>query len=269
VLVIAVIASLALAGIAEAISVAAFLLAGIAALIFFAALIALVVQLVRRRSVRAWAITAGGSLVVTLVFFVLLGIYAPEGGVQGEATQAEKRPTEETVEEGQQQEEEQQQEQQQPAEQQQYQQQQEEEPTIPGLRPADVSGHLERRGFDCVGPESLEPDLRWTCTLQEGLNEQTVEIFGPDDSSVTSVEARALTSDANETPDVAHELFGHVATIPYEGAQPRKAQAWAQDHVGSTRNASLTVGGVKFKIHANRGPGPEFDELMEIFPAGG
>jgi hypothetical protein len=143
------------------------------------------------------------------------------------------------------------------------------EPTIPGLMPVDVYGNLERQGFDCVGPDSVGPDQLWTCTSREGTNEQMVEIWGPDAGSVRYVEAVVLTSDANMTPILAGELFPHVATIPYEGAQPLRAQAWAREHAGTASeagDASTTIGGAKFTIYAMP---TEFSQAMEIAPAGG
>ncbi len=62
----------------------------IAGLVFVAALVALVVQLVRRRPVRAWAIIAGVALVVGLVFGGLSSaIYGPETADQAGVNRAE------------------------------------------------------------------------------------------------------------------------------------------------------------------------------------
>jgi outer membrane biosynthesis protein TonB len=119
---------------------------------------------------------------------------------------------------------------------------------IPGLTPQDVYLNLEEKGFECSEPELMRPEdeVRWTCKRQEAKGEYVVEISSKDANSVRLLEAKVTSHDPARADALAGDFLGYVARVPYDGAQPKKAQAWVENNVGS--KASAKFGGVSYTL---------------------
>ena len=119
---------------------------------------------------------------------------------------------------------------------------------IPGLTPQDVYLNLEEKGFECSEPELMRPEdeVRWTCERQEAKGEYVVEISSKDANSVRLLEAKVTSHDPARADALAGDFLGYVARVPYDGAQPKEAQAWVENNVGS--KASAEFGGVSYTL---------------------
>ena len=239
------------------------------------ALIGWIVQRGRGGPERAWQIAVGGSLVALLIFAVLAAAVSgptptePSEQAQDDRTRQEEtttpepaKPEEETtavVPEVTTPE---------PAagdEERQPELPPKPEPaTIPGLFPVDVYGNLENQGFTCEGPDPIGDDeVWWNCERQESMSDYTVEIWGPDASSVRLVEATVLSFDPSATNELAADFLGYVATVPYEGSNPEEAKLWVEDNADATRRVSTEISGVSYTLY-----GTEGSRILEIKPPG-
>jgi hypothetical protein len=135
--------------------------------------------------------------------------------------------------------------------------------TIPSLYPVDVYGNLKDRGFGCEGPAQVGGESVWHCTSSDTRAKYTVEILGPDASSVRLVEATVLSFDPSTTNETASDFLGYVATVPYEGSNPEQAKLWVQDNVDTTRPLSTKIGGVQYVLS-----GSGDARILEIHPPG-
>ena len=134
---------------------------------------------------------------------------------------------------------------------------------IPGLVPVEVYGNLKARGFGCEGPARVGGESVRRCTGSDTRAEYTVEIWGPDASSVRLVEATVLSFDPSTTNETAADFLGHLATVPYEGSNPEEAKLWVQDNVDTTRPLTTKIGGAEYVLS-----GSGDARILEIHPPG-
>lgn len=134
---------------------------------------------------------------------------------------------------------------------------------LPGLRPADVTVNLEdRRGMDCASAEQNGNYYVWVCERAEGDISIHVEIYAKTLATVDYITAHVLQL-GEPSDDLAEELLGFIATMPYDGAEPDAARAWVEETlptiraVGDVRDA--TFGGVDY--HLMGGPSARILEM--------
>jgi hypothetical protein len=117
---------------------------------------------------------------------------------------------------------------------------------IPGLRVKDVSQALAVQDFECEGPARVAGVPTWTCTKNLGGAVYVVKIAGSSATQVSKVRAVATINKGKVDP-LARTFVGYIATIPYRGSNPTKAQLWAQKHVAG---GTTKIGPVTFTISA-------------------
>jgi hypothetical protein len=160
----------------------------------------------------------------------------------------------------------------QPAQQQQpAQAQQGEVPTLPGLTAADVTINMENKGFECGGMQIGEKYTTWACesTLaplgdaqRHTVTDVVLQVTGDGPSEIYSVDTTVLVYDRAGNDELAGELLGYVATIPYEGSQPELARAWVENNVSQVDKGVVkrqTFGGVDYELY-----GPRTVRILEI-----
>jgi hypothetical protein len=120
---------------------------------------------------------------------------------------------------------------------------------IPGLMPVDVYLNFTNKGFEKEGPRSLSNDMVfWKVSRSLNDADLQVEIFGKSGSNVYKITAMSTNygSIQSKTPE---NFLGYIATLPYKGSNPDKAQNWLEKHINT--NASIIIGKVKFDTYAN------------------
>ncbi len=131
---------------------------------------------------------------------------------------------------------------------------------IPGLLPADVYLSLTKRGFSKEGP--IGSPSMWRLKRESDGVMMDVEIFSPDNTSrVSSVRAFCVSPDGVRVDEAGKMkwLFPFLATLPYEGAEPIKAQQWVIEHMQT--GGETVIGSVKFQI---LGTDSEFSRALRI-----
>ena len=132
---------------------------------------------------------------------------------------------------------------------------------IPGIAAVDVHGNFTNKGF--ILKKDLNTKLAsWMCVQETSEYYFDVTVYGKDASRITKIEATALNYTNKDTASVVRDFIGYVATIPYDGSQPVKARQWVFDNIN--KNASMTIGTVRFEIYAN--PDTPRARILEMIP---
>jgi len=119
---------------------------------------------------------------------------------------------------------------------------------IPGLAAVDIHGNFTNKGF--ILKKNLNLELAsWICTQETSESYYEVSVFGKGPTKITRIEATALNYTNKDTASVVKDFLGYVATISYTGSQPTKARQWVIDNIN--KNASMSIGSIRFKIYAN------------------
>ncbi|ADG70084.1 hypothetical protein Plim_4277 (plasmid) [Planctopirus limnophila DSM 3776] len=131
---------------------------------------------------------------------------------------------------------------------------------IPGLMPVDIYMNLTKQGFLKQGPVGSPP--MWRLTRESDGVKMDVEIFSPGSmSSVSSVRAFCFSPSGVRVDEAGKMqfLFPYLATLPYQGAEPIKAQEWVIEHMKT--GGETIIGSVKFEI---LGADNEFSRSLRI-----
>lgn len=118
---------------------------------------------------------------------------------------------------------------------------------LPGLLPGDVRANLEKRfGCTCTGAKetAIKGHYRWFCEKEEGIS---VEIIGYGILQVDLIDATVFTTDA----ETAGVVLGFIATMPYDGAEPKAAREWVLREIYKVRPGNpieATFGNVIFTL---------------------
>lgn len=120
---------------------------------------------------------------------------------------------------------------------------------IDGLAAVDVTSNLEDRGFDCSGPDQGQGIWLWTCTFTapDGSFEYAVDIMGSGTSHIHTVDATVFNYSVLPNADIARDVLGYIATLPYKDAQPATARSWVEAHLRS--GGETTIGSAKFALY--------------------
>lgn len=120
---------------------------------------------------------------------------------------------------------------------------------IPGIKPADIYLDLEQQGF--TTEKSMNPEFGnlWTSLKQyEGLDCR-VNTFSPNTQAVVSVSAYVTIDRFQKSPESAKFLILRLASLPYEGGNPKEAQQWVEKNFNN-HQATMIMGGVQFMMLA-------------------
>jgi hypothetical protein len=98
----------------------------------------------------------------------------------------------------------------------------------------------------CKGPTTSTARVSWYCTFDDATASYAATIAGTTSSRIYSVQATALVFTGNV--DVgAVDYLAYVATVPYKGANQRKAQAWVRANIGKP-HAITRIGVATFEL---------------------
>lgn len=136
---------------------------------------------------------------------------------------------------------------------------------IPGLASADVKLNLQKlwgMQFTYLGDESGERHEYGVVVDPDTGAELTCDLYGDLPTKVSSVQfavdgtSRIGTSrGANEIALVSAGYLGYCASLPYDGAEPAKAKAWASsacNHVRNGKPKSVVFGPVRMEMFGNQ-----------------
>jgi hypothetical protein len=121
------------------------------------------------------------------------------------------------------------------------------EAQIPGIVPADIYLPLEERGFKAKKIHSKELGFTVVSTATFQSAEHNVTTSGKNTSSVKSISLTTMVQPGKDVAPIALQIFGYIATLPYEGSDPKAAKKWVEENI-SNEGASTVIGGVKFEV---------------------
>jgi hypothetical protein len=123
--------------------------------------------------------------------------------------------------------------------------------TIPDLMPVDVYLSMEKRGYKT---DFDAKNYIWSSTKEigsvlghDGAIYYLVEVSSQNTDSVSRVNAR-ITVTKKDTSAIALPELLFVASVPYKGSDPQKAQEWVRQNIG--KKSKTVIGGVIFEIDA-------------------
>jgi hypothetical protein len=131
---------------------------------------------------------------------------------------------------------------------------------IPGIKPVDIYGNFEKRGFTSKSNISTDGSI-WTNTSeQNGIMYDVQTYCEHGASSVNEVRLSATRIEPQYNSEVSMKSFILLGcTIPYEGADVNKVKAFIEDNYYNNK-ASIAIQGVRFTIYAPT----EFTRMLEI-----
>ena len=111
---------------------------------------------------------------------------------------------------------------------------------------------MEQKGFTCSALKKPAEVYIRDCTLDKTVIVYTVSVYGRTASTVDSVEVMANQL-ASPTDDLVAPIFGFMATLPYQNAEPEAARAWVETNLfklgAGKKHLSAEFGGVKFDLY--------------------
>ena len=108
---------------------------------------------------------------------------------------------------------------------------------LPGLTSGGLTTALEQRDLRCDGPRPERTIASWRCT--DGRHH--IEFLG----SPSRIAYLTATADASSA--TGRNFLAFMATTPYDGAEPDRARAWAEQHVRRDF-AETEIGGVLVRV---------------------
>jgi hypothetical protein len=125
---------------------------------------------------------------------------------------------------------------------------------IPGLIPATVKLNLQDRGFTCTNAQNAKDNsgsFYWNCQKSDSNSAILVSYYARTLQTVDLIDA-SITQYVKPDDSVSSSVFGFIATMPYDGAQPDKARDWVMKTLPTIKIGSdtrtTTIGGVKFEL---------------------
>jgi hypothetical protein len=116
-------------------------------------------------------------------------------------------------------------------------------PFIVGLTFDDIRGNLEQRQIATCkeGRGTVASSLTCSGFTEDILVEVTA--LGDDRTKITYVQS-VVTQHSTSSDEIAAQILGFLATLPYQGADPARARAWVEANIAS--GAKLQVGAARF-----------------------
>jgi hypothetical protein len=125
-------------------------------------------------------------------------------------------------------------------------------PLLPGVSAEYLTNTLEPLGFSCSGPDPLGNETYWTCEYEGDGYDYNVKFYGREATSIRKITATSINYSYRNPDDVARVLIGRIASLPYEGAQPGAAKAWADTTVRAG-HFKRTFGGIPMALDGTAG----------------
>lgn len=117
---------------------------------------------------------------------------------------------------------------------------------IPCLGARRLARELQALGFTYRPPTRLVGGLSWLMTWESAGATYRVDVVGSSAEEIRRVAASFLGVPPHATAAHGIDFLGFVATVPYQGAEPARAQAWVRDHYGI--DAETVIGGAHFRL---------------------
>lgn len=126
---------------------------------------------------------------------------------------------------------------------------------IPGLNHSVLAAHLNKIGVTCKPAHANDPyGYFTTCdgSSANGLAEIHVEVSSREKTDGI-YEINAVVSQYAENPsdEIAIEILGHIATIPYTNAEPDQASAWVKQNLALENRPTTIFGGISYDLHCS------------------
>jgi hypothetical protein len=128
-------------------------------------------------------------------------------------------------------------------------------PAMGGLTQNSVASYLGRTGVKCKPATPNDPyGYLATCSGKspDGLIETSVEISSrnQDDDVYLIVIVLYYTSGYSE--QVAQQILGYIASIPYNNSEPSQASSWVKQNIALSNNKpTKTFGGITYELSCN------------------
>ena len=123
---------------------------------------------------------------------------------------------------------------------------------LPSLFPPNLVASLEERGFVCNPVERGELYFVRTCEKDTGSYLLRVDIYGRELFLADLVEASILQFVGEPSDELTASFLGFMATIPYDGATPQRAQEWVESTIPTLEDEGDArvqfFGGVKYRL---------------------
>lgn len=87
-------------------------------------------------------------------------------------------------------------------------------------------------------------EIRSTLTTPKGR--YSLSSFGPNEQSVTGINATFSGTPGAKTDGLAKTFFTSLATLDYQGAEPGKLSEWIAEHIG--RTTTIEIGSCHFQL---------------------
>ena len=120
---------------------------------------------------------------------------------------------------------------------------------IPGIAAADITLSLTDRGFVCSGATQMQTLLSWTCDRSGNAGvSYNVLVYGDTPTRIRFVNA-SISAPSGVSDEAA--FFNLLATLPYTGAEPAKAQEWVRTTLPVARQGAVNetaIGGVRLQL---------------------
>lgn len=133
-----------------------------------------------------------------------------------------------------------------------------EDPTfkpIPGLKLANIVKLLVEKGLtlkrlpgrnDGTGVRSADI---WECKGKSPTADLWSNTFGYAEDRIDAWKGQIMPLQTGDYSDEAKAFLGHLAAVPYDGADPARAREWLETNLMD--KATTTIGGVKFELTGN------------------
>jgi len=119
---------------------------------------------------------------------------------------------------------------------------------LQGMTAADLHGNLTDRGFKLE--KKLSGDFNyWRCTQKTSTYEYEATAYGDSPWKIYKVEAVVLNFSAQSNKKVGRDFLAFIASIPYDGSEPHKANEWVKANVGKA--TSIVISNAKFELFVN------------------
>ncbi len=129
---------------------------------------------------------------------------------------------------------------------------------LQGMTAADLHGNLTNRSFKLE--KKLSGDFNyWRCTQKTSTYEYEATAYGDGPWKIYKVEAVVLNFSVQSNKKVGRDFLAYIASIPYDGSEPRKANEWVKANVGKA--TSIVIGNAKFELFVN-----DLSIILEITP---
>ncbi|HEY3383346.1 MAG TPA: hypothetical protein VGK32_16360 [Vicinamibacterales bacterium] len=114
-----------------------------------------------------------------------------------------------------------------------------------GLWANDIRAALATVGMNCQGPATENRASVWTCDSGTPLVSYKVRFYGSTPGKIEYINA-VVTQSGPPKDNLPLRLFGAIAGLHFDGADPPKAREWVQSSIAA--GGTTTLGPAKYKL---------------------